>query len=335
MISLKKILDKLYAVKSPSGYESAMADVISEMAEAHGLECLRDALGNLIVHRARAGKKCILDAHMDTTGLMATYIDENGYIRFDAIGGLATSEIDGAAVEFLNGTRGKITHEEKCELSKRKIDSLFIDIGAKNESEAREKVLPGDAAVFAGGLTSLCGNRIMAPYLDNRLGCAILLHTLLSLEKCEYDVYGVFAAQEEVGLRGAKTAAYGIDADFAIVLDVTDSFDTPEHKGHGETKVSGGAAVKVMDRAFIAHPEVVSALMLAAEKKKIAVQRDVVTAGGTDGGSINLTRSGIPTGGISVPVRYMHTPCEVADMDDVSAAAKLLVYVLENHCIIL
>ncbi len=335
MISFKKILEKICATKSPSGYEGDIAEVIAEIASSQGLECSRDALGNLIVRRKGAGKKCILDAHMDTTGVMATFIDENGYVRFDSIGGLSASDIQNAEVEFLNGTRGRISYEEKSELSKRKIPSLFIDIGAKDEKEAREKVLPGDAAVFLGELRSLCGNRISAPYLDNRLGCAILLHTLLSLKKCEYDVYGVFSAQEEVGLRGAKTAAYEIDADFAIVLDVTDSFDIPEHRGHGEAKLSGGAAVKVMDRAFIAHPAIVSALVSAAEKGKTPYQRDVITVGGTDGGSINLSRGGIPTGGISVPVRYMHTPCEVADMDDVTAAAKLLIYTLENHCIIL
>ncbi|MBR3848747.1 MAG: M20/M25/M40 family metallo-hydrolase [Oscillospiraceae bacterium] len=335
MISLKKILDKLYAVKSPSGYETAMAEVISEIAADAGLECHRDALGNLLVHRRGAGKKCILDAHLDTTGVMATYIDENGYVRFDALGGLSAADIQNAEVEFLNGTRGRIFYEEKCELSKRKISSLYIDIGAKDETSARALVLPGDAAVFSGNVRELSGGRIMAPYLDNRLGCAILLHTLLSLKKCEYDVWGVFAAQEEVGLRGAKVAAYGIDADFAIVLDVTDSLDTPEHKGHGETKMSGGAAIKIMDRAFVAHPAVTSALESAAEKANIAYQRDVITVGGTDGGSINLTRGGVPTGGISVAVRYMHTPCEVADMEDVESAEKLLLYVLENHCIIL
>lgn len=335
MISLKKILDKLYTVKSPSGCENAIAEIISEIATEGGLECSRDALGNLIVHRKGVGRKCLLDAHMDTVGFMATYIDENGYVRFDTLGGLVPSDIQNAEVEFVNGTRGRIAYEEKCELSKRKTTSLFIDIGAKDEKEARASVLPGDMAVFSGGVRELCGNRIAAPYLDNRLGCAILLHALLSLKKCEYDVYGVFSAQEEVGLRGAKTAAYAIDADFAIVLDVTDPFDVPEQKGFGEVKLSRGAAIKIMDRAFVAHPAVTSALESAAEKGKIPYQRDVVTAGGTDGGSINLTRGGVPTGGISVPVRYMHTPLEIADMGDVEAAEKLLLYALENHCIIL
>lgn len=335
MISLKKILDKLCTVKSPSGYEGAMVEVISEIATDAGLECTRDELGNLLVHRKGVGKRCLLDAHMDTTGVMATYIDENGYVRFDALGGLSATDIQNVEVEFLNGTRGRISYEEKCEVEKRNISSLYIDIGAKDEAEARKFVLPGDAAVFAGGVRELSGDRIVAPYLDNRLGCAILLHALLSLKKCEYDVWGVFAAQEEVGLRGAKTAAYTIDADFAIVLDVTDSLDTPEHKGYGETKMSGGAAIKIMDRAFVAHPAIVSALESAAEKGKIPYQRDIIMVGGTDGGSINLTRGGVPTGGISVPVRYMHTPCEVADMEDVEAAEKLLLYALENHCIIL
>jgi len=335
MISLKKILDKLYTAKSPSGYEKNVAEVIESIATDAGFQCSRDALGNLLVHRKGAGKRCIIDAHMDTVGFMATYIDENGYIRFDSIGGVSAADIQNAEVEFLNGTRGRISYEEKCEVGKRKVSSLFIDIGVRDEKSARELVLPGDSATFVGGIRELSGGRIMAPYLDNRIGCAILLHTLLSLKKCEYDVWGVFSAQEEVGLRGAKTAAYAIDADFAIVLDVTDSFDVPELSAYGETKLSGGAAIKIMDRAFVAHPSIVSALVSAAEKGKIPYQRDVITAGGTDGGSINLSRGGVPTGGISVPVRYMHTPCEVADEDDISAAAKLLLHTLENHCIIL
>ena len=157
----------------------------------------------------------------------------------------------------------------------------------------------------------------------------------ISRDKCEYDVYGVFSSQEEVGLRGAKTAAFAIDADFSIVLDVTASFDAPGHEGHGETKLSQGAAIKVMDRAFVAHPAITSALISAAEKENIPYQRDVITVGGTNGGSINLSRGGVPTGGISVPVRYIHTPCEVADWADVESSAKLLVSTLENHCIIL
>ncbi|MBQ4544215.1 MAG: M20/M25/M40 family metallo-hydrolase [Oscillospiraceae bacterium] len=334
MYSLKDILKKLYKTKSPSGFEGETASVIAEIAESAGLSCELDALGNLIVRRPGVGKKVLIDAHMDTTGFLATYVDEKGFIRFDALGGLSVAELHNTPIVFLNGTRGTVSYEQKTEIKDRKISSMFIDIGADSAESAKKHVLPGDAAIFAGELCELSENRICAPYLDNRLGCAIALYAIINLKNCEYDIYAVFSVQEEVGCRGARTAAYLSDADFAIVLDVTDSCDSPGFDGYGETKLSGGTAIKIMDKAVIAHPTIVSAMIECAEKNKIPYQRDIVTVGGTDGGSIHLTQKGIPTGGISVPVRYMHSPCEIADMSDVENSAKLLSEILETQAII-
>ena len=334
MLNIKEILEKLCSVKSPSGFEGEMAQVIKEIAEGAGLSCESDALGNLFVRRNGVGKRVLLAAHMDTTGFLATYIDKDGFVRFDMLGGMTPGEILNIPVEFLNGVSGTVAYELKAELSKLKTSSLFIDIGAKDEESARALVLPGDAAVFAGGLRELSSGRICAPYLDNRLGCAIALYTMLNLKNCDYDVICAFTVQEEVGCRGAKTAGYMSDADFAIVLDVTDSCDTPGFDGFGEVKIGKGTAIKIMDRAAIANPEIVSALISCAEKEEIPYQRDIITVGGTDAGSISLSCGGIPTGGISVPVRYIHTPCEVADMADVEASAKLLISALENRAII-
>lgn len=335
MLSLREILDKLYTVKSPSGFEGEISKVISEIAKDAGLKYYTDAMGNLIVHRKGSGKKCLIDAHMDTIGFLATFIDEKGFVRFGSLGGFDVPDLHNVPVEFLNGTQGVISYEQKTSLKDRKISSMFIDIGAKNEEEAKKSVLPGDAAVYAGGLRELTNGKISAPYLDNRLGVAIALYAISSLKETEYDVYAAFTVQEEVGLRGAKTAAYGIDADFALVIDVTDSCDTPGFDGFGEVKMSEGAAIKIMDRAAIAHPAIVSALCETAEKENIKYTRDIITIGGTDAGSIHTTRGGIPTGGISVPVRYIHSPCEVADMSDVEAAAELLIKALEKHAFII
>ncbi|MBQ9985304.1 MAG: M20/M25/M40 family metallo-hydrolase [Oscillospiraceae bacterium] len=335
MLSIKDILKKLCATASPSGFESETAKVIAEMAEDAGLSHSTDALGNLIIHRPGVGRRVLLDAHMDTIGFLATFIDEKGFVRFDALGGISVCELHNIPVKFLNGTRGVISYEQKTELKDRKMSSMFIDIGAKDEKTAREAVLPGDAAYFDGELRELSGGRIFAPYLDNRIGCAVALHTIMNLKKCDYDVYAVFSVQEEVGCRGAKTAAYAVEADFSIVLDVTDSCDTPCFDGYGETGMGGGAAIKIMDAAAIAHPSIISALVDTAEKNDIAYQRDVITAGGTDTGNIQLSRAGVPTGGISVPVRYIHSPCETADMSDIEAAAKLLRCALETQSIIL
>ncbi|MBQ8003657.1 MAG: M20/M25/M40 family metallo-hydrolase [Oscillospiraceae bacterium] len=325
----------MYTVKSPSGFEGEMARVIAEMADEAGLTHCTDALGNLVVRRPGVGKRVLLDAHMDTTGFLATYVDEKGFIRFDALGGLCPAELHNTPVEFLDGTCGTVSYEQKTALKDRKISSFFIDIGAADEKEARKRVLPGDAAVFSGGIRELSGKKISAPYLDNRLGCAVALYTVMSLADCAYDVYAAFSVQEEVGCRGAKTAAYATDVDFAIVLDVTDACDSPGFEGYGEVKMGSGAAIKIMDKAAIAHPAIVSALIRCAEENKISYQRDVITIGGTDAGSIHLTRNGIPTGGISVPVRYMHSPAEVADLEDAEAAAKLLLRALESNAIIM
>ena len=335
MLSIKEILDRLYKVKSPAGFEGDIAKVISAIAKENNLEYRTDAMGNVIVHRKGAGKKCLIDAHMDTIGFLATYIDEKGFVRFDTLGGFDLPDIHHVTVEFLNGTCGVISYEQKTDFKDRKVSSMFIDIGAKSEAEAKELILPGDAAVYAGELRELSNGKISAPYLDNRIGVAVALFVICSLKDCEYDVYAAFTVQEEVGLRGAKTAAYGIDADFAIVVDVTDSCDTPGYDGFGEVKMSDGAAIKIMDKAAIAHPAIVSALCETAEHEKIKYTRDIITIGGTDAGSIHTSRSGVPTGGISVPVRYIHSPCEVADMADIEASVKLLVKTLENHAVII
>ncbi|MBR5542880.1 MAG: M20/M25/M40 family metallo-hydrolase [Oscillospiraceae bacterium] len=335
MTDLYEILEKLYAVKSPSGFEGDMATLITKILKKAGISCKTTPMGNLIAHKKGVGKKCLLDAHMDTTGFVATFIDEDGFIRGDMLGGLSLCDLHDIPVEFLNGTRGVLSYERKTKFGDRTMASMFIDIGAKDGKDARGKVLPGDGATFCGKPEKLSGTKVRAPYLDNRIGCAILIYTLLNLKECPYDIYAVFSVQEEVGLRGAKSAAFGIEPDFALVIDVTSSCDTPGFDGKGEVKLSRGAAIKVMDRAFIAHPEIVSALCETAKKENIPCQRDVLTDGGTDGGSIHTTKLGVPTGGISVPTRYIHTPCEVCDMSDAENVAQLLIRSLETQAFII
>ncbi len=334
MTDIIKILKKLCTAKSPSGFEGEIRDVICSFLDELGIPHYTDALGNLIAHRKGTGKRGIIDAHMDTTGFMATKLDDKGFVRFDMIGGLEIADLHNIPVEFLSGTRGVISYEAKTPIKDRKIESFFIDIGASDKSSAEALVLPGDAAVYCGKLEKLSQKRISAPYLDNRIGCAILLYSLGSLSECDYDLYFVFSSQEEVGCRGAKTAAYATDADFAITVDVTDAGEVPGFDGNTETALGSGAAIKIMDRAAISHPAIVTALEDTAKKAEIPYCRDVVTSGGTNAGSIHLSRGGIPTGGISVPVRYMHSPCEVADLSDIDACAKLLTEALETHAFI-
>ncbi len=319
-------LETLLQTMAPSGAEDARREAIKQIAAPFADEITTDALGNLIVHKKGDGDKVLLSAHMDTIGMIATRV-ENGFVRFGALGGLSVSDLQNIPVRFENGVEGVLSYDGKVPAKERKLHNCFIDIGDAS-------VQVGDRAVFAGDLRKLGEHKISAPYLDNTLGCAILLEVLQKLGETEYDVYFVFTAQEEVGLRGAKTAAFGIAPKFALAVDVTDTGDLPETNIVMETKLGGGAAVKIMDQSIVCHPKMVAALKDCAEKNGIAYQSEVLTAGGTDAGAIHLSGSGVITGGVSIPVRYIHSPCETADLRDCDAAVKLLRCVLEQSVLI-
>ena len=213
--------------------------------------------------------------------------------------------------------------EEKADFGKLKLDACYVDVGAKDEEQARRMVQVGDTAVYDTA-TFLSGDKVISPYLDNRISCAVLLRVLEELDACPNDLYLVFSAQEEVGLRGARTAAWSIDPDYALAVDVTDVDDTPGSEKLGTVRLGQGAAVKVMDRSVICHPRMVETLERLAGEREIPVQRDIMRGGGTDAGAIHATRMGVLTGGVSVPCRYIHTPTEMADLGDAAACVKLL-----------
>ena len=172
----------------------------------------------------------------------------------------------------------------------------------------------GDMANFEGAF-SVNGNKIVSKALDNRAGCYVLIETLKNAEG-ENDLYFVFTVQEEVGLRGAKTSAYGIDPDLAIAVDVTDTGDTPNAEDMA-VKLGCGAAIKVMDRSVLCDAEVRCSLIEAAKNANVSYQLEVMNDGGTDAGAIAVSRAGIKTGGVSIPTRYIHSPSEMADLNDI------------------
>ena len=180
----------------------------------------------------------------------------------------------------------------------------------------------GDTAVYDSPMFQT-GTQVVSPYLDNRISCAILLKVLEQVKQSPNDLYFVFTTQEEVGLRGGKTAAWGVDPTYGIVIDVTDVDDTPGSEKFGTVQLGKGAAVKVMDSSVICHPEVVSKLETLAREQEILTQRDILRAGGTDAGAMHITRTGVKTGGISVPCRYVHTPVEMANLNDTQHCIQL------------
>lgn len=321
-----ELLEKLTQTDGASGNEEGIRTVIEEYAKKYCDDVYTDALGNLIANKKGTGSKIMLSAHMDEIGVIATHADENGFIRFSNIGGLYTSELVGRRVRFKNGTVGVIGAEE--EFSKKpKLSKLFIDIGADTKKSAMELVNTGDTAVFTGEL-HLQGRRVISKAIDNRVGCYILLKAMEDI-KTDNDIYFVFSTQEEVGLRGAKTSAYSIDPDYAIVVDVTDTGDFPTAPKM-EVKLGGGAAIKVMDYSVLCDAYIRTTMVECAKKNSIPYQLEIMTDGGTDAGAIHLTRSGVKTGGISVPTRYIHSPSEMADTEDINACIKLLKAVLNK-----
>lgn len=321
-MELIEILQALNACHGPSGSEGAVAGVLRTLAAPYVDSCTTDALGNLICHKKGSGPKVLFAAHMDSIGLMVTYIDEKGFLRFGPVGGLSAHEVLGTPVRFANGTRGVVALEGKVEPKDMKLEHLYLDIGARNEAEAKAMVQVGDIAVY--DTHAFCsGGRIFSPYLDDRIACAVLLSTLERIGECPNDLYLVFTAQEEVGLRGARTAAWSIAPDYAVAVDVTDVDDTPGSERAGTARLGRGAAVKVMDSSVICHPAMVALLEDTAREGDIPVQRDIMRAGGTDAGAIHLTRTGVITGGISVPCRYIHTPAETASLSDADACVRL------------
>lgn len=325
-----KTLKTLCAAFGPSGQEKEIAQVIEGLAKPYADEISRDVLGNLIIHKKGSGPKVMFAAHMDSLGLMVTHITDEGFLRVGRLGGVSPRDVLGTPVRFQNGVLGTVYENDDLGDAKREMGHLFVDIGAKNAEEARKRVQVGDVAVYATP-TYESGRALISPYLDNRVSCLALLWAMELVSKSENDLYFVFTTQEEVGLRGAQTAAYAIDPDYAIVADVTVADDLPGSKHTCSSKCGGGAAVKVMDGDVICHPEMVTMLKGLAEEQNISYQLDVISDGGTDGGAIHKSRAGVFTGGVSVPCRNIHCPQEVVWLEDVEATAKLLAAFAEKE----
>ena len=323
-MELIDILEALSQTHGPSGDEGGVRAKIEELARPYADEIITDTLGNLIVHKKGAGPRVMFAAHMDSIGFLVTHIEEGGFLRVGKLGGIAPKEAAYAPVRFKSGVRGVFAPEEKADFGKLKLDECFIDIGARDRDEAKKLDQVGDTCVYDGPVR-VRGGRVTAPYLDDRMACAVLLSALERMEKPACDLYMAFTVQEEVGLRGARTAAWRVEPDIGIAVDVTDVDDTPGSERCGTARLGGGAAVKVMDSSVICHPEIVARLEELAKAREIPVQRDIMRAGGTDAGAVHTLRAGVKAGGISIPCRYVHTPVETACLEDAEACVRLAV----------
>jgi len=320
MFNLVKRLTDTFGV---SGNEEDIREVIKSEITGHVDDIYVDPLGNLIAVKKGTKKKIMLAAHMDEIGIMATFIDEKGFIRFANVGWVSQYYALCQRVKFRNGTIGAVFYEEKLEEMKNlKLSKMYIDIGAKNREDAEKRVRIGDTACFVGEAVQE-GDMIISKSLDDRSGCAVLIKTIKELPETENELYFVFTVQEELGLRGAKTSAFGIMPDMAIAVDVTDTGDTPECELM-EVKCGGGPAIKIKDRSIMVHPDVKRLLEESARELGIPYQYEVLEKGGSDPGAIHLTGGGIPSGAVSIPCRYIHSPVETVNINDLENAVKLL-----------
>lgn len=321
---MKDFLNKLTHTFGPSGYEKQVRDLILENIKEYADDYRIDALGNLIVRKGTKkenGKRIMISAHMDEIGLMVTYVDENGYAYAAPIGGVNPMNCVGGRVIFENGVEGTVqTCEPRSTGKAPSMEKLYIDTGASSRENCKVNI--GDPAVFVGCFIDM-GDRWMSKTLDDRVGCLIAIETMKALQDTPNEVYFVFSVQEEVGLRGAKTAAYGIDPEIGIAIDVTMCFDTPGLIEHG-LKLGAGPCIKAKDGSLIGTPWVNEALFDTAEKAGIPYQIDVLRGAGTDAGAIHLTRSGVPSSAVSVACRYVHSPAEMVSVSDVEQSIRLL-----------
>jgi endoglucanase len=324
------LIQKLTETHGPSGYESQVRSAIQAEVEPFADQVRVDALGNLIAVKNPGGvegKKIMLSAHMDEIGIIASHIDERGFVRFIPVGGVNRSYCIGGRVRFLNGVGGVIGIENQEDPNKLPaFENMFIDVGAGNRESCPIRI--GDVAVFDRPFSDY-GDRLVAKALDDRIGIAVLIETMRQLEVSPHQLFFVFSVQEEVGLRGATTAAYGLDPDIGIAIDVTRSGDTP--KGiRMETALGRGPAIKVRDGGMLADPRVVDWMVRAAEEANLPYQLEVLESGTTDARAIQLSRAGVPSGCLSIPCRYIHAPSEMVDYQDVQHGVRLLLALLGN-----
>ncbi len=326
---MKELIKQLVETFGPSGHEGAVRALIEGILRQYVDELRVDAMGNLIVHKkgTGSGKRLMVAAHMDEIGLIVTYIDEKGYARFARIGGVSPLTLVGGRVRFANGVQGVISCEQW--LQRQKLpgwSELFIDVGATSADDVPIRI--GDVAAFERPFVDL-GKRLVSKAMDDRISCAVLMQALMTVEAPANDIYAVFTAQEEVGVRGATVAAFGVEPDVGLAVDVTPAFDVPEFKKPA-IHLGSGPAIKVMDSGLLAHPGVKDWMVRTAEGLGLSYQLEVLERGGTDAQAIQRSRAGVPAGCLSIPCRYVHSPSEMVDYGDVQGAVQLLVALMRD-----
>lgn len=342
---MKELLKKLSESCGISGFEENVREIIKDELDGQVDSMETDIMGNVIAtHKGAEGKPSVmLASHMDEIGLMVSYIDDDGFIRFVKIGGINDQMLLNQQV-YIQTEDGEVPgvigskppHITSAEEAKKIIpyQNMFIDIGANSREQAEDLVSVGDAIVFHTPFRECLNDLVMGKALDNRVGCAVMVEVMKQLDDVDATVYGVGTVQEEVGLKGAKTSAFKLNPDMAIALDVTIAGDHPGVKPEdASVKAGKGPVISLADasgRGLITHPMMKKLLIEAAEAADIDYQVEVGDGGTTDATAIHLTREGIATATLSSASRYIHTPTSVVNMKDVENTVKLIVEFLKR-----
>ena len=333
-----ELLEKFCNIDAPSGGEEPMRSVIIEEI-APFCEYRRDALGSIIAFKkgkSRSTKKIMLDAHMDEVGIMLTGITEEGFLSFTTVGGIEETALVGSRVK-INGLTGVIAltpiHLLTSSQREKKVssDELYIDIGAKNRSDAQKYVSAGDTGTFENTFRRM-GSMVKSKALDNRIGCALLADIIK--QGTEHDMYFTFTVQEEVGLRGAAAAAFSVAPDYAIILEGTTAADIPGvSEPNTVCHIGKGPAVSFMDRATLYDREMYDEAFKTAAEMNIACQPKSLASGGNNAGAVQKAGSGVRCLAVNVPVRYLHSPSCMASIDDIESAGRLAKAIAEKYAV--
>ncbi len=333
-----RLLATLSNAFGPPGNEEDVREVLKKELGEYADEVRVDKLGNIFFHHH--GKKeypnVMLAAHMDEVGFMVTFIEKNGFLRFQTLGGITSNLMPGQVILLRKGSKGYLkgiigtkpphimTEEEQKNIVP--IEELFIDIGAESLEEANRKgVEIGTPGVFDIEFAELGGGYLMGKAFDDRAGCIVLVEVFKALRDSPYNLIAVGTVQEEVGGRGARTAAWQIDPAYGLALEGTFAADVPgSREDRMSANLKGGPVITIMDRTTITHPIILKTLIKLGKEKSIPFQFKKVPMGGTDAGAIHLTKAGVPSGTVAVPCRYIHGPASVTHVDDLNSTIALV-----------
>jgi putative aminopeptidase FrvX len=342
-MTLVENLGKLSNACGVAGREDEIKSLMSRFLKPYVDEVKEDRLGNIIALKEgrKNAPRLMLAAHMDEIGLLVKSISKEGFLQFVKMGGiddrvlLAQKVMVCSEKGLLHGIIGsKPPHIQKEDERKRVLayDELFIDVGAQSQEEARKMgVRIGDPVEFDIKFARIGKDLVIGKAFDDRAGCAVMVEMMERLKKADCTVYAVGTVQEEVGCRGAMTSAFGICPDLGIALDVTISGDTPGVKeGEAPVKLGKGPSLGIADGGLITHPKVLRLLVDAAEENEIPYQLEAGLGGTTDASRISLAREGVPSGPLSIPTRYIHSPTSLISLKDAENVVKLLSAAIKN-----